>query len=194
MRWTRWTSFLSCLVAVVGTAITFSCTTQTPQTSSTAPGDTLSQLKVGERLAHTSGCNDCHTPGGMYGAPDFARTLSGSELGWQGPWGVSYPRNLTPDPATGIGSWSAQDIVNAIRTGHRPDGSVILPPMPWQAYSHMTDQDANAIAAYLKSLPPIQHKVPDKIPPGAPVTGAVLVFPPPPAWDAPRTAAPSDTG
>jgi hypothetical protein len=133
------------------------------------------------------GCNDCPTPGTLYGAPDFGRRSSGSEVGWQGPWGVNYAQNLTPDRATGIGDWSAQDIVNALRTGMRPDGSVLGPPMPWPNYTQLTDEDAYAIAAYVQNIPAVAHKVPDRVPPGQPVAGSVIAIPPPSAWDAPKS-------
>ena len=139
----------------------------------------------GQYLATTMGCNDCHTPGTFYGSPDFSRRLSGSELGWKGPWGVSFARNLTPDMETGLGYWSEAEIVNALRTGVRPDGKTLLPPMPWPNMSVLTDADAKAIAAYLMSLPPVKHEVPDAVPPGQPYAGPVCEFPPPPAWDDP---------
>jgi mono/diheme cytochrome c family protein len=142
----------------------------------------------GEYLVTVMGCGDCHTPGTLYGSPDFKRKLSGSELGWRGPWGVSYPRNLTPDVETGIGKWSEKDIVTALRTGMRSDGSVLQPPMPWPNLTALTDEDAYAVAAFLKSLPPISHKVPDRVAPGQPAAGSVCEFPPPSAWDAPREA------
>jgi hypothetical protein len=105
-----------------------------------------------------------------------------------GPWGTSYARNLTPDPETGIGNWSEDDIVKTIRTGQRADGSPVLPPMPWPMYTNLSDDDAYAIAAYLKSLPAVSHKVPDKRPPGTKPEKQDWVVPEPPAWDAPRTA------
>lgn len=141
----------------------------------------------GEYLATITGCGDCHTPGTFYGAPDMSRKLSGSELGWQGPWGVSYARNLTPDKETGIGSWTDEQIITAIRQGRRPDGTPVLPPMPWPDFAAMTDDDVKAIVAFLRSVPPVHHAVPAVVPPGKPATGAYLTFPPPPAWDAPRT-------
>jgi len=146
------------------------------------------QIAHGKYLVTVLGCHDCHTPGYFYGAPDSTRALSGSELGWQGPWGVSYPRNLTPDPQTGIGAWTEADIVKAIRTGMRPDGRMLLPPMPWPDLATLTDQDAAAVAKYLKTLPPVMHKVPELVPPGTKATGSILVLPQPSAWDAPRTA------
>jgi mono/diheme cytochrome c family protein len=146
------------------------------------------RVERGRYLTLMGGCNDCHTPGTFYGAADYERTLSGSELGWIGPWGVSFPRNLTPDVETGLGSWTEQQIVDALRTGMRPDGSVLAPPMPWPMYATMTDDDAFAIAAYLKSLKPVKHRMPDKIAPGVEFAGPAMRFPPPPAWDAPRAA------
>jgi mono/diheme cytochrome c family protein len=143
-------------------------------------------LKRGEYLVQTVGCGHCHTPGALYGEPDPTRLLSGSEVGWKGRWGVSYPRNLTPDPATGLGKWTAEDIASLIRTLRRPDGTVLHLPMPWFHFIYFTEEDARAIAAYLKSVPPVVHKVPDFVPPDGKVKGPVIEFPPPPAWDAPR--------
>lgn len=144
------------------------------------------RIERGRYLTTLMGCNDCHTPGTFYGSPDFARQLSGSELGWNGPWGVSFPRNLTPHPTAGIGQWTEAQIVNALRTGVRPDGSTLLPPMPWPNYATLSDADAYAIAVFLKSLPAIDHQVPAALPPGQTFAGAQFVLPPPPAWDAPR--------
>jgi len=153
------------------------------------------QVARGKYLVTITGCNDCHTPGYFYGAPDTTRTLSGSELAWKGPWGVSYPRNLTPELQTGIGAWSDSDIVTAIRTGKRPDGRILLPPMPWPDFATLTDDDAMAIAKYLKTLTPVMHQVPDILAPGTPVKGSYFTLPAPPAWDAPKTppAAPPTT-
>jgi mono/diheme cytochrome c family protein len=146
-------------------------------------------VERGRHLALVTGCNDCHTPGGMFGAPDGQRALSGSELGWRGPWGVSYPRNLTPDTETGIANWSADQIVTAIRTGQRPNGTTIAPPMPWPSYAALSDEEAYAIAAYVKSLPPVYHRAPVAIGPAAPMppNAVVVAFPPPPAWDVMQT-------
>ena len=194
MRWTRWVTLVSWMIVGSGISLVLSCASQAP-----AKTEMTAEQKVlrGRYLSTIMGCRDCHTPGTFYGAPDTTRMLAGSELGWQGPWGVTYSRNLTPDAETGIASWSEQDIVNSIRTGHRPDGSVLLPPMPWQDFSFLTDEDAFAVAAYMKSLPAVKHKSPDRIPPGAKVTGAIIAFPPPPAWDAmnlpPPAGAPAET-
>jgi mono/diheme cytochrome c family protein len=180
-RWTRWTVAGLAVVAATSAILAASCTAVQPGSGEMTAAEKIAR---GRQISFSSGCNDCHTPGSFYGAPDTTRMLSGSELGWEGPWGVTYARNLTPDMETGIGSWSEEDLVTAIRQGHRPDGSPILPPMPWPAYSHMSDADIRALAAFIKSLPPVSHKVPDRVPPGTAATGPRLSFPPPPAWDA----------
>jgi mono/diheme cytochrome c family protein len=189
MRWTRWTLVSLTIGSIVSAVAAVSCT-QAPR----GPVEMTAEEKIarGKVISFSSGCQDCHTPGTFYGATDTTRMLSGSELGWEGPWGVTYPRNLTPDAETGIASWSEEDIITAFRTGHRPDQTLILPPMPWPQYSQMSDEDAHALAAYIKSLPPVHHKAPDRIPPGVKATGPRLSFPPPPAWDAQNLPPPPD--
>lgn len=157
----------------------------TQENASTAvPEDSIAR---GRYLVTIAGCNDCHTPGYLYGVPDTTRLLSGSEVGWGGPWGVSYARNLTPDSTTGLGTWTSEQIVTAIRTGQRPDAShILLPPMPWQDFSHLTDKDAYAIAAYLKTIPAVSHQAPAIVPPGKKATTPVIPFPAPGKWDAPH--------
>jgi len=91
--------------------------------------------------------------------------------GFYGPWGTSFAMNLTPDSLTGIGSWSEEIFVGAIRTGkHMGKGRPIMPPMPWMMYAKMTDDDLKAVYAYLRSIPAISNKVADYVPPsgGAP--------------------------
>jgi mono/diheme cytochrome c family protein len=178
------------LAAVTGVGLlTLSCGERQPaQKASVAAEDPVDR---GRYLTTIMSCNDCHTPGNFYGVPDIDRRLSGSDLGWVGPWGVVHARNLTPDSATGIGTWTSDQIVTALRTGTTPDGTHLAPIMPWQNFGGLTDQDAYAIAAYLKSLPPIKHKNLDRIPPGQKPTGACLFFPPPPTWDVPKGLPPA---
>jgi len=171
------------LVAAVAASLsTQSCTSGKVEATPAA----VDPVVRGRYLTTIMSCNDCHTPGYFYGAPDTMRKLSGSDLGWIGPWGVVHARNLTPDMETGLGKWSADDIVKALRSGNTPDGRQLAVIMPWQNYSSILDEgDAQAIAAYLKSLPPIVHKNLDVIPPGSKPTGNNVMFPPPPAWDVP---------
>jgi hypothetical protein len=88
---------------------------------------------------------------------------------WAGPWGVSFAVNLTPDKETGIAEWSEENFIQALRTGKhqgQPNGRDILPPMPWEVYRFMTDDDLKAVFAYLKSIPPVKNQVPLPVLPG----------------------------
>ncbi len=154
------------------------------------------RVERGRYLVSTSGCHDCHTPwidGPEGPEPDMSRALSGhpedmvlppapnmgdgpwvmaaaaTNTAWAGPWGVSFTANLTPDENTGIGAWTEEIFLNAIRSGrHWGVSRPILPPMPWQVYAQMTDEDLKSIYAYLRSLPPRHNRVPDPLPPAAP--------------------------
>ena len=115
----------------------------------------------GEYLSTIMGCTGCHTGGALRGKPDPRRFLAGSDVGFLVPgMGVFYPSNLTPDDETGIGRWSEAQIITAIRHGLRPDGRELAPVMPWESYTVLTDADAAALAAFLKSLPPVRFAVP----------------------------------
>ena len=87
-----------------------------------------------------------------------------------GPWGISYAANITPDSATGIGAWTEEQFIQTMRTGKHlgaANGRQILPPMPWPFIAKMTDEDLKAVYAYLKSIPPINNRVPAPTPPSA---------------------------
>lgn len=190
-RWTRYLSALLVVTAAVTASMTLSCATGRPELAASAPQDPVVR---GRYLVTIMSCNDCHTPGYFYGAPDTTRRLAGSDLGWVGPWGVVHARNLTPDSATGIGAWTKEQIVQALRSGNTPDGSQLAPIMPWMNYASILDEsDAMAIASYLKSLPPVTHKNLDRISPERKPTGALVTFPPPPAWDVPSATPPAGT-
>ena len=188
MRWTRLIGTLVAVTSACLAVLAVSCATNPPGSTAAAKPDPVVR---GRYLVTIMSCNDCHTPGTFYGAPDTTRRLSGSDLGWAGPWGVVHPRNLTPDSATGIGTWTKEQIVTALRTGNTPSGVQLAPIMPWMNYASILDEDdAMAIASYLKSLPSVTHKNLDRIPPGGKPTGANMIFPPPPAWDVPPGKAP----
>ena len=79
-----------------------------------------------------------------------------------GPWGLSYSANLTSDSATGIGAWNESNFVNAIRKGKHmgfDNGRPISPPMPWDNYNNLSDNDLKSIFAYLKTTVPISNRV-----------------------------------
>ena len=151
-------------------------------------------VERGEYLVTSIGCADCHSPKrisetGPEEVPELKLSgyQQGQELpaidqktlekGWVlfsedftasvGPWGVSYAANLTSDE-TGIGNWSYEQFETAIREGKykgMKNGRDILPPMPWPAYAHLSDDDLKAMFAYLKSTKPIKNAVPAPIPP-----------------------------
>ena len=146
------------------------------------------QVERGKYLATIGGCTDCHTPGNFLGHPDMTRYLGGSDVGFGAPgMGVFVGPNLTPDKETGLGKWSAQQIVTAITTGKRPDGRMLAPAMPWRGLSVLTTPDALAIAAFLKSLPPVSNKVPGPFGPSETPTVFVMSVQPGAAYAAPKT-------
>lgn len=171
-----------------------SCTQNMTQEGDTPGGSAATNAAAadpvvrGRYLVTISGCHDCHTPGTFYGAPDMNRQLSGSDIGWRGPWGVSYAPNLTPD-STGLGTWTDEQILNALQKGVNKSGGPIAPPMPWPSFAHYTPEDARAVVAYLRSIPPIRHERPARVPPGGKVTGSIIDLPPAPAWDKPQKPA-----
>lgn len=138
------------------------------------------KIKRGEYLVTLMACADCHTPGALIGKPDAMKFLGGSNIGFFVPdLGTFYGPNLTPDKETGLGGWSEAEIVTALRTGTRPDGRQLAPMMPWMAYAKLTDDDAAAIAAYLKTVPAISNKAPGPFGAGETPTAAyqTVVFP-----------------
>lgn len=102
------------------------------------------------------GCGHCHTPGSASGG-EQGPELSGDVWDF-GEFHNTVP-NITPDMETGIGSWSEDQIVHALRTGERPDGTRLSAFMPWQWYQHMADYDIYSVAKFLKSIPAVDHKV-----------------------------------
>jgi len=175
-------------VAVLGwTALTFR-----PMTAPAAAQTTDPKVVRGSYLVKIMGCNDCHTPwkmGPQGPEPDMTRMLSGhpqdivmpavtldkGPWGWvgaatntafSGPWGVSFTANLTPDPETGLGKWTSETFIQALRTGrHEGQGRPILPPMPYPQYRNATDEDLRAVFAFLQSISPIRNRVPQPIDP-----------------------------
>lgn len=138
------------------------------------------QIKRGEYLVTMSGCNDCHTPGYFFGRPDMSRFLGGSDVGFEIPGeGVFVGRNLTPDKETGLGGWTAEQIVTAIQTGERPDGRILAPIMPWHAFANLTPEDAKAIAAFLQTVEPVSNAIPEPFKPGEKVSAFMFRIMPP---------------
>ena len=132
-------------------------------------------VRQGRYLVGLLGCASCHTDGALIGRPDPALKLAGSSIGiaYSNPMvndypGAVYPPNLTPDEDTGLGRWSLEEIVTMLRTGKNRHGSQTMAIMPWTSYALLSIEDATAIAAYLKSLEPVAHRVPKRVMPGNP--------------------------
>lgn len=148
----------------------------------------------GEYLVKTIGCHDCHSPKkmterGPEEIPELA--LSGHQAGdslppinpetlkngWMlmsgdltaavGPWGVSFAANITSDD-TGLGNWTAERFKTAMREGKLKGdkgGRMMLPPMPWQNFGKLSDEDLESMFKYLQSTKPVKNSVPAPIPP-----------------------------
>ena len=103
-------------------------------------------------------CGNCHTRQSPSG-PQAGRELAGGTPFVEG-FGKSFASNITPDPESGVGRWSDEQLITAIREGKRPDGSLIGPPMPIVLYRNLSDRDVRAIVAYMRSVPSIRNLVP----------------------------------
>jgi mono/diheme cytochrome c family protein len=181
---------MTLLAAILAGAATIgAATANQPAKAQTANSDT--RVARGEYLVKVIGCNDCHTPLKMTAngpEPDMTRFLSGhpqqmqmppapklpagpwmwtgaaTNTAFAGPWGVSYAANLTPDQVTGLGIWTEDMFVKALRTGrHMGVSRPILPPMPWQNFRNLSDEDLKSVYAYLRSIKPIHNEVPDAV-------------------------------
>lgn len=114
--------------------------------------------EAGRYLVIVGGCNDCHTPGWgeTNGAVPEDRWLTGSAVGFQGPWGTSYPANLRlAVQATTEDAFVAR--------AHAGQG---LPPMPWMNLARMNDTDLRALYRFIRSLGPAGERAPAPLPPG----------------------------
>jgi mono/diheme cytochrome c family protein len=135
--------------------------TPQPVTDAVSLPDVSDPVKRGAFLVTMAGCKDCHTPMDK-GEPLPNLELAGGQI-FEGPWGRVASPNLTPDPS-GIPYYDEILFLQAIRTGYvraRP----LNPIMPWRHYGGMTDDDLNAIFAYLKTVKPIHHIVDNAEPP-----------------------------
>ena len=151
------------------------------------------RVQRGRYLVTAIGCNDCHTPLKMTERgpePDMTRMLSGhpsslkmpappklgdgpwvstgaiTNTAFAGPWGVTFAANLTPDQNSGLGIWTEDMFVRALRTGrHMGTSRPIMPPMPWPAFKNLNDEDLKSIYAYLRTIPSVSNHVPDYLEP-----------------------------
>jgi mono/diheme cytochrome c family protein len=128
-------------------------------------------IERGRYLVRTSGCNDCHTPGypESGGKMDEKLWLTGSTLGWRGPWGTTFPSNLR---------LVAQNLTEAQWLKHAR--TEWRPPMPWFSLRDMSDADLAAMYRYLRHLGPAGKPAPTFVPPGQEPKQPYVLFPAPP--------------
>ncbi|CAB3798764.1 hypothetical protein LMG28614_04836 [Paraburkholderia ultramafica] len=128
-------------------------TTTASPTTTTIPensADTRPEIvKRGEYLARAGDCIACHT------APRGKLFAGG--LAMETPFGTLYSPNITPDAQYGIGTWSEEAFFKMMRTGRKPDGTLIYPAMPIAQYTKVTREDANAIFAFLRTVEPVRE-------------------------------------
>jgi len=132
--------------------------------------DIIDQIDKGRYLAIVSGCNDCHTDGYLMteGKIPEGQWLAGTRIGWQGPWGTTYPSNLR----LRVQQWTEDQWVETLKTRKA------LPPMPWMNISQMKEEDLRAIYQYIHSLGPTGEEMPLAVAPGVmPTTPYVSLFP-----------------
>jgi hypothetical protein len=125
---------------------------------------TQQRIERGRYIATAlSGCVYCHSPHD-WDAPgqsiDMARLGAGGILPFGGLPGRVVGPNLTPDPETGAGRWTDDQLARAIREGVSHDGRALFPMMPYQHYQNMTDEDLASVVVYFRSLPPIRNALP----------------------------------
>ncbi|MEE9491631.1 MAG: c-type cytochrome, partial [Dehalococcoidia bacterium] len=129
--------------------------------------------EYGEYLVyHAAMCIVCHTPRSYNtGQFDLSRPFAGGLAPVPEEGFSAIGSNLTPDLDTGIGNWTEEQFMTAMHTGLLPDGTVMLPFMPWPSYARWSEEDLRAVWLYLRSLEPIAHEVPASMLTGAAASG-----------------------
>lgn len=122
--------------------------------ASDAEAQTREQIARGKYVfGAAAGCG-CHT------VPKQALNAGGRK--YDGPFGTVYSSNITPDPTTGIGKWTDEQIITATRAGRRPNGERLIPVHPYTVFNGMAEQDLKDVVVYLRSVPPVNRATPAK--------------------------------
>ena len=124
-------------------------------------------------------CGNCHSSRTEEGELIEGMELAGNFV-IEEPGFTAYAPNITPDEETGIGTWTDEEIIRAVREGIRPDGSVMGPPMAFPFYRDISDRDMQAIVAYMRNVPPVRNEVP----------ASTYNIPLPPNWGPPVESVP----
>ena len=123
------------------------------------PASAQSPVERGRYLVEVLGaCGNCHTPKGPEGDLPGKHLAGGFQLEDQ--FGIWITPNITSDPETGIGRWTDDEVIRAIREGRGRDGKTLGPPMPFDLYRRLADSDVQAMVAYLRSVAPVRQAVP----------------------------------
>jgi len=163
-------------VLALGIALVAACTPPPPPPAQEAALPDVPQvvaadeLAAGRYLAVIGGCNDCHTDGYLQTEGDVPEEqwLLGSSLGWRGPWGTTYARNLRLT----VADWTEDVWVETMKTRKA------LPPMPWMNLNLMSESDSRLLYRYIQSLGPAGEQTPDPVPPDQePTTPFMLLEP-----------------
>jgi mono/diheme cytochrome c family protein len=144
-----------------------------------------SAVERGRYLVEVLGaCGNCHTPKGPEGDLPGKHLAGGFRL--DAVFGTWITPNITPDPETGIGRWTDEEVIRSIREGRGRDGKTLGPPMPFDLYRRLADSDVRAMVAYLRTVAPVRQAVPRSqytIPRPASYGPPVGVVPDPPRQD-----------
>lgn len=138
---------LLALLALAGLVVALNLRDEDDATGAAAAGIAADLIARGEYLTRAGDCLGCHTVRG--GAP-----YAGGR-GVETPFGTVYAPNLTPDPQTGLGNWTAADFWRALHNGRSRDGRLLYPAFPYPNYTKVARADADAMYAYLRSLAPV---------------------------------------
>lgn len=121
-----------------------------PASAAGAAAPTPDLMARGKYMFGAAGGCGCHTePKGQ---------LNAGGRKYDGPFGTVYSTNITPDRQTGIGAWTDDQIITAIRLGRRPNGERIIPVHPFTIFNGMAEEDLRALVAYLRSVPPVNRQ------------------------------------
>jgi mono/diheme cytochrome c family protein len=140
------------LLIVLGGAVFFVLTEPAPLAASDLPRH-IANHERGKILYIIGGCISCHKPSPEAKDKDVELPSGGKPL--VTPIGIFYPPNITPDPVTGIGSWSKLDFVNAVYSGISPQRKHYIPAFPYSSYHRMPLNDVLDLEAYAATLPPV---------------------------------------
>src|SRR2546428_5022674 len=119
-----------------------------------AQAPSAAELARGKYIFGATGGCGCHT------VPKQPVNAGGRK--YDGPFGTVYASNITPDRETGIGGWTDEQLIAAIRLGRRPNGERLIPVHPYTVFNGMAEEDLRGLVAYLRTVPPVKRAAPPK--------------------------------